>query len=333
MAGDLPPEGLLKSMKEGQFAPLYLFYGPGEFRLEKVLDEIRTVLVPESVRDFNLEIFYGGETDPTGIINHARSLPFMARNRLIIVRRTENFAAEDLEKFLPYLEKPSESTCLIFVCSKPDFRKKFYSTIRTFGRAINFEELKESEVVPWIKRRATEMGLKMDGKACLYLQQIVGNRPRELYAEVEKLHLRYGNAVSTDEVKEMVMHSRMYTIFELIDLVSMKHCSQSLVVLNRFLEEEDRRLGPLRVIGMLNRQVRLLWQTKATLDRGGKTKDVAKKLGPVQFLARDLVKQSKCWSVEELERGLDLLYRADGWLKSGSRPKPVLENLIISLCS
>jgi DNA polymerase III delta subunit len=39
------------------------------------------------------------------------------------------------------------------------------------------------------------------------------------------------------------------------------------------------------------------------------------------------------WSLEELERGLHLLYEADGWLKSGSRPKPVLERVVISLCS
>jgi DNA polymerase-3 subunit delta len=333
MAKDLLPEDLLKSVREGRIAPFYLFHGSGEFRMEKALETIRNLLVPESVRDFNLEILYGGEIEPEAVIEKACSLPFMARYRVIIVRRAEKFSAESLEKCIPYLENPSPSTCLIFLCPKPDFRKKFYSTVRSLGGAVHFRELKEREVAPWIRKRAAEMGLKIDMKACFYLQQIIGNSPRDLFGEMEKLCLRYGETVSIEEVKDMVRHSRMYTIFELVDRISTKQCTESLVVLTRFLEEEDKRSGPLRVIGMLNRQIRLLWKTKTVLEKGGRIKDVAEKLGPAHFLAKDLIKQSKQWSVEELEKGLELLYKADGWLKSGSRPKPVLENTIISLCS
>ncbi|MDP6180479.1 MAG: hypothetical protein QGG48_11355, partial [Desulfatiglandales bacterium] len=137
MVRDLLPEDVLKSLERGQLAPVYLFYGPGEFWLEKVLDRIRENLIPESARDFNLEIFYGDEADPLDIINRARSVPFMARNRLMIVRRTEKFGTTALERLLPYFEEPVESTCLIFITSKTDFKKKFYSRIRTSGRAVN----------------------------------------------------------------------------------------------------------------------------------------------------------------------------------------------------
>ena len=333
MAGDLLPEDVLKSLEKGKLAPFYLFYGPGEFRLERVLDKIRKTLIPESARDLNLEIFYGDDVHPADIINRARTLPFMAQNRLMIIRRVENFSADQLEIFLPYLESPAESTCVIFVSSSTDFKKKFYKRIRALNRAVNFRELRENQVIPWIRQTAKELGLKIDGHACAYLQQIVGNRLRDLYADMVKLQLRYGEMVVTaDQVKELAIHSRIYTVFELMNYVSEKDRSQSLTVLSRFLEEEDKKDAPLRVIGMLNRQIRLLWQTKSILARGGKTKDVAGKLGPARFSAGDFVKQSKHWSEKELERGLSLLYEAEGHLKSGSRPKPVLENLILSLC-
>ena len=87
MARDLRPEDVLASMRKGQLAPFYLFHGPEGFRLERMLDRIRTFLIPESARDFNLEIFYGGETDAAEITHRARSLPFLAQNRLILVRR------------------------------------------------------------------------------------------------------------------------------------------------------------------------------------------------------------------------------------------------------
>jgi DNA polymerase-3 subunit delta len=138
--------------------------------------------------------------------------------------------------------------------------------------------------------------------------------------------------VGVDQVKELAIHSRIYSIFELMNTVSVKDCAESLGVLNRFLEEEDKRDAPLRVIGMLNRQLRLLWQAKSISVKGGRIKDVAENLGLPHFSASNFVKQSKYWSVEELERGLGLLYQADGLVKSGSRPKVVMENLIMTLC-
>ena len=332
MARDLLPEDVLKSLDKGQLAPFYLFYGLGEFRLEKVLDRIRSVFIPESVRDFNLEILYGDEANPDDILNRARSLPFMAQNRLMIIRRTERFGSDALKRFLPYLEEPVASTCLIFVSSKADFNKKFYKRIRELGRTVNFGQLTDHRVVPWIRQTAKELGLDIDGQACAYLHQIVGNSLRDLYAELEKLYLRYGKgSVGVEQVRELAIHSRIYTIFELMNSISEKKTAKALGVLNRFLEEEDKRIAPLKIIGMLNRQIRLLWQAKSILAKGGQTNDVAKELGLPLFSARNFVEQSRYWSVAEFERGLNLLYEADGLLKSSFRPRPVLENLVLTL--
>ena len=334
MAGNLLPEEVLKSLDKGVLAPLYLFYGPDEFRREKVLDRIRNNFIPETSRDFNIEIFYGGETNPEEIISRARSLPFMAPSRLSIVRRIENYSKDSLNKFLPYIESPVETTCLIFISSKTDFKIKFYKTFKSAGMAVNFSALTESQATSWIKRMAAEIGLNIEGQACAYLQQIVGNSTRNLYGELEKLHLRHlDKTVGVNEVKALVIHSRMYTIFELMNLISLKKRSDALAVLNRFLEEEDKRSGPLRLIGMLNRQIRFLWLTKGIMEKGGRTGEVSKKLGLPHFSAREFAKQSRLWSAQELERGLSLLYRADGRLKSGSRPGPILETLLISLFS
>ncbi|MFH1480152.1 MAG: DNA polymerase III subunit delta [Pseudomonadota bacterium] len=334
MGRDLTPEEVMKSLEKGHLAPFYLFYGLGEFRLEKALDKIRRTLIPESVRDFNLEIFYGEKkTEPLEIIERARSIPFMAGNRLLIIRRTDSLSASQLEKFLPYLENPVKSTCLIFISSKTDFKRKFYKKFRDSSRAVHFAELRDSEVAPWLRRAARDLGLKIDGKACVYLHQIVGNRGRDLYGELEKLYLRYGEgSVGLEEVKETAIHSRIYTIFELMDALSVKNPDQSLSILNRYLGEEDAKNASLGIIGMLNRQLRLLLRIKEILDKGGTTKDAARILGPARFSVDNFIKYSKSWSVEELERGFRLLYEADGLLKSGSRPKPILENLILTLC-
>jgi DNA polymerase-3 subunit delta len=333
MAGDLSPENLLVSLERMELAPFYLFYGPDEFRLERILEKIRKECIPESTRDFNLEIYYGGETDPSDIIHHARTIPFMAKHRLIVVRRTEEFKADQLNRFLPYLESPSVSTCLIFIAAKTDFKTKFFKKIRTSGSAVHFGDLKLNQIVPWIKETGRELGLNINTPACVYLQQIIGNRLGDLYSELVKLQLRHGaGEIDEEKVRELAIHTRVYSIFELMDAISEKDCGESLSILKVFLEEEDKKGGPLRVVGMLNRQIRFLWQTKVITEKGGKSRDVAAKLGMAPFSAGKLMKQSKKWSADELEKGISLLFATDRLLKSGSRPIPVMENLVISLC-
>lgn len=331
MSGYPLPEHVLKQLEKGRLSPVYLFYGPGEFRLENVLNRIRNNFIPESARDLNLQVFYGDKDSPADIIDEARSLPFLSENRLIIVRRVENFSAQTLETFIPYIEQPVESTCLIFVSGKPKLQGKFYRKLGDMGVAINFRELRDSQVVPWLLKTAKDLGLKMEFQACAYLQQIVGKQLRDLHSELEKLYLCYGEkTVGVEEVRELAIRSRTYTIFELIDAISSRRRAESIVVLNRFMDEEKD--GALRVIGMLNRQIRLIWQATSIIRKGGRSADVAAKLRLLPFLAKKIVGQSKNWSENDLEQAVNLLYKADGLLKSGSRMHLILENLVLSLC-
>ena len=336
MPGEIQPENVLNQLENGQLFPFYLFYGENEFLLERVLNRVRETLIPEGARGLNVQIFYGGngdKVDPGEIVDTARTLPFMSQKRLVIVRRTEGIAPTALEGLIPYLGEPVESTCLIFVSSKPNFTRKFYKIIKNLGRAVNFKNLYGSQVIPWVMKMAKELGLDIEREACAYLHQIVGNRLMDLYSELEKLYLRYGKTmVGIEEVKGLAIHSRIYTVFELMDQLSLKRCAQSILVLNRFLEEGDAQ-APLGLLGMLIRQMRILWQTKSVIQGGGQVSQVAQKAGVPTYLVDKLVRQSKHWSRDDLEEAFHILHKADDLLKSGSQPDMVLENVVISLCA
>jgi len=332
MPADLSPEQILDLLKQGRLGKVYLFYGSGEFRMEKVLSEIRETLIPESARDFNIQIFYAGEgTSPGDIADAACSLPFLSTHRLVIVRRTENMPASALESFIPYIENPLSSTCLIFVAAKADFRMKFYNQIRKAGGAVHFKPLYDRQVMPWLRRFAGELGLNITEKGCAYLQGIVGNHLRDLYGEMEKLRLRYGNQkVGEGEVKELAVASRIYTIFELVDEISLRRHARSLAILNRYLEEEGRDAA-FGIVGMLNRQIRLIIQAKSMTDNNASPADVSRKLQVPPFLANKLAEQARNWRIADLEHALHLLYQADRRLKTGAQPRLILEHLLLSL--
>jgi len=153
--------------------------------------------------------------------------------------------------------------------------------------------------------------------------------------ELEKIYVRYGKTVvGMKEVKELVIYSRTYTIFELIDKISFRKGAESIAVLNRFLDEEgaDVRVM-LQIIGMINRQIGLLWQVKSVIKSGGHPADAAKKLHLPVFVAKKLIDQSIQWRMEDLEKAVSLLYHADGLLKNDSYRQLVIENVLLSLCS
>ncbi len=335
MSGDLGPEKVLKQLQNGQLFPFYLFYGENKFLLERVLNEFRQTLILAEARDFNLQVYYGGKGEtahPADIVDTARTFPFMSEKRLLIVRRTDTIPSAALEGFIPYLEDPTESTCLIFVSSKADFRKTFYKKIRKFGRAVNFKELYDNQVMPWIAKTAKDLGLNMEPEACACLHEIVGNQLMDLFSELEKLYVRFGKTpVGLEEVKALAVHSRNYTIFELIDQLSFKRCAQSISVLQRFLEMGDPQ-SSLGLVGMLVRQMRILWHAKTVMKQGGNTSQIAGKAGVPVYLVDKIVRQTRNWSQNDLEQAFDILYHADGLMKSGSQPNLVLENVVISLC-
>jgi DNA polymerase III subunit delta len=333
MVRDPAPAEIEREIKQGRLAPFYLFHGANEFTLEKTLERLKETL-PETARSFNMEVFYGGECEPADIVSRARSVPFLAKNRLLIVRRCDGFSAEALDQFLPYLKNPVESTCLVFVCTKADFRRELFRTIRASGRAVHFEELRDQQAPQWIARTAVELGFRMDAESASYLHHVAGNDPRDLYGEIEKIRIRYGEGpVGLEEVKGMVSQHRSFTIFEIVAVVSKRDSGAALVALGRFLEEEDKRGGPLRLLGMLNRQFRLLLQTREVLDNGGKKREVEELLGQARYSAGELMSQARGWSLEELREAIAMLYEADGRLKTGSAPRLVLENVLLGLCS
>jgi len=331
---DITPENVSISLKKGVLAPFYLFYGPEELQIELTLDRIKKDFVPDSVKAFNLEILYGGEISPQEILNRAHLFPFMAPHRLIIVRGTENFAKEELELFLPYLDSPVDSTCIIWVSGKADLGGVFYKSFKERGRAVNFKKLFERQAYSWIEKRSKESGLSIDKDASAFLYQMVGSSLRDLSNEISKLSLRHPNSrIGMEQIKELATFSRLFTVFNLVDYVSKKDAPHAIGALGRLLDTEGRdSKATLGILGMLARQVRLILKTKSGLTKGGK-RGVMDRLRPQpHFVIEKCIAQEKFWQEHELEEALNHIYDTDGLIRSGSKGDLVLEGLIFRLC-
>ncbi len=331
MSYDLSPEAIIRHLDNHNLAPFYLFYGPSEFLKETVLAKLKKLVLDPATAELNYQSFYADEAGAEQVIEAARSLPFMSDHRVVVVRRAEAFSRSDQEKFLPYLDSPVESTYLIFLTVEGNLRHPLFSRIRKYGTAVRFLALKETQVITWLLATARDMGINISREACAYLRQIVGDRLMELHGELQKLATRYGSRrIGVEQVQEMATKTRPYSVFELMDHLSEKDCKKALEALHRLLDQGGKN-SALPILGMLNRQFRLLWKARH-LTKGGAQKQAPSALGVPPFLARKLLVQAGRWSEVQLRDFLESLCLADSRLKSGSQENVILDHLVISLC-
>jgi DNA polymerase-3 subunit delta len=332
---DLAPENVLIALRKGTLAPFYLFYGPEDFWLEITLDTIKRELIPDTLKEFNLETLYGGEVSPEEILNRARLLPFMCSRRLIIVRGAESFSKAELDVFVPYLENPVDSACIIWVVGRAGLSHDLYKQCKQHGRAVHFKKLSERQILAWIQEKAKELDLTIERDAVAFLYQTVGNNLRDLHSELSKLCLRHTNSrLAIEDIKQLASFSRLFTVFDLVDYVSRKDAPRALEALARLFDTEGRDTkATLGILGMLARQMRLLLRTKAGLRAGEGKRAMAERLKPLpQFVIEKCIDQEGVWQEGELEEALAKLYDADGRIRIGSRGDLVVENLILRLC-
>jgi DNA polymerase-3 subunit delta len=332
---DLTPDNILVSLEKGAVAPFYLFYGPEEFWIELTLDTIKRDLVPDSVKALNVETLYGGEVSPREILNRACLTPFVSSHRLIVVRGTEKFTRQERELFVPYLDHPVDSTCVIWVSGTVDLNGLFYRRFKELGRAVNFRKLSEQRLYGWIKKTAKDLGLSLDKDVPGFLYQMVGSSLRDLFSELSKLAVRHPNSrIGVEQIKELTAFSKLFTLFDLVDYVSKKDASHAIAALSRLFDTQGRDTrAALGILGMLARQIRLIVKTKSGLNKGGGKRGAVEKLRPLpSFVVEKCIGQERFWEERELEKALRHIHDADGLIRSGSKGDLVLEGLVFHLC-
>src|SRR4051794_38470002 len=122
----IEPKQLTSQLDQGKFSPLYFLYGEETFMIDEALVKIREKILADGLPDFNLNIFYAADCNVDNVRDAVETLPMMASQRLVIVKEAQEFSAAELEKLTELVEKPVDSTSLVFVASKVDMRKKFF---------------------------------------------------------------------------------------------------------------------------------------------------------------------------------------------------------------
>ncbi|HEX9829118.1 MAG TPA: DNA polymerase III subunit delta [Bacteroidota bacterium] len=321
---------LHKAVASKQFAPVYLVYGAEDLLAEECMNAIVENAVDEDARGFNLDIMYGSRDDTKDVVAHASSFPMMRERRVVVVKEFEKLATTEAAQELlsGYFKKPMESTTMVLLTSKPDFRKKLFLDLKKSAQLIECKPLFDNQAPDWIEARIKKMGKSVSPEAVRLLHAYVGNSLRVIQSEIDKLFIFIGDKkqIEVEDVAGVVGETKGYTVFELQNAVGKRDISLSMQILERMLELGE---SPQLMIVMLTRFFTQLYKLSELKQRRATDQLIASELGIKPYYVKQYVAFSANFSNEHIEQNFRALLDADVTLKSTSRDQRLVMDLLI----
>lgn len=337
---------VLEAIKKGQISPIYLLYGEEVYFIRQIEQGvIHSVLAPEEI-DMNL-LHLDKDPSLNELIALIETVPFMGGKNVIVLRDTALFRPRKAGSSEPTEDKveerlhkvisnmPEYTHLILSTTEKVDKRRKLFKMIEKHGTAVEVANIKVKDVRGWLTAKLSELNKKMDSDAMEYFLGVISIMPQIslgfLHNEMEKAALfTEGKArISQSDLVKIMSSIPEISIFSMIDAVSQKQIGKALQLVGEQLKSGEH---PLKLVSLLARQVRLMWQAREMANEGSGSREIAERLGLVPFIGEKLLKQSKNFTTDILKQATIALATADYELKSGRANKSVLEEIIIGMC-
>lgn len=342
----MTPDEAIARAARGDLLPVWLLVGEERLLRDQALDAVVKAALAGGVPDFNLDKFTAGETDVEKVLAATRTVPMMAKKRVVVVRGVERWdasaaeAATDDGKALPpldrlaeYAKAPVDSTCVVLVAQKLDGRRKLVTLAKKQGFVVDCATVDAKRLPGWIRARAEAKGHAIEGEVAELIAEIAGPDLSTLDDVLERLSLYVGagQPITEDAVSVCVTRVRLADTWKLVDAAATKDLG---AVLRLFADVYDPRDRGLPLVGALAWSLRQLLKLQSALAQGASLDEAAKRAGIYPtFRAREHERKLKAFRPRELERWLLVLAETDLALKSSRRPADaILEEMFTRLC-
>ena len=317
------PAEIAAAVQRGDIAPVYCLSGE-RFLVDTAATAIRAAVLAQAgaAAAFNNDVFDLKESGLSSALATARTLPMMAKRRLVVGKSIDEVKAADLEPLVAYLEDPNPSTCLLLIADKVDVRLRAFSAMRKRGYLHVFAPLRDNALAGWLRIEAKNRGIDIKPDAAAALATLAGPDLGRLAQALEQLaiYVAGGRAITVTDVEDLVAETREHAIFELTKAIGMGDVPRALALCANMLRNRE---PPLRIQFMLARQVRQIWRAKELAAAGASRGDIASAVGVNPYFLDDIMVPARRMSHAALERALERLYQADLALKT-SRVEPDL---------
>lgn len=304
-----------KALAAGRVQPLYLLVGCEGLLRDAAARTIADVAFSGTLlREFNESSFSLLSDHPVSAIAAAEQLPMMSERRVVRIREFAKLREADEEVIIRYLDRPVDSTVLIFVADDLDKRKKLTKALLARCTVVEFAAVKDAEARGWAKARLRELKATADDRVLTDIVRLVGCNLQTLNSELEKLAAGAIDTgrITSELVDELIGRSRELSNFELGDQLVAGDHARALETLHRLLDDD---VAPLMLLGLIASNYRRLALAKELLNRGAKDEVYRLIYGPPakrDAFMRTLQRSDSA----RLTRGIKLIANADLAIKT-----------------
>ena len=250
---------LLSDIQNGIFAPIYILMGDEDYYIDRLVDALETSVVGEEEKDFNVETFYGADTDIKKVIARAQQYPVMAERQLVMLKEAQALynGKRELEKLAPYASHPNPSTILV-VTYKGDSLNNSSVLLKKIkdnrGVILKSERPKDYELNDLVSLYCKENDIKIQPKTINLLCEYIGSPLSKLFGEIDKLTVAAGapKIITPELVESIIGISKDFNSFELVKAISIKNYYSAFQIISHFTKNPKQNPGVVIIATLFN---------------------------------------------------------------------------------
>lgn len=351
-----------KEIAAGDILPVYFICGNESFFIDSLQQDIIKSM-PDDLRDFNMDIFYGNEASLSSVISAAKSFPMMADRRIVVLRdlsssqsRTKSDQGQDtdnsegsetgeesnLEELLTYFERPNPSTVLVVTDRKLPGNTRLGKVVNNTSHIgfAKFEPINENQLPQWIQKWTQfQFKVEIEPQASMMLVERIGADLQAITGEINKIAngKKSGDSITIADIDQHVLISKEINIFDLKDAINRKDLSRSLKLSHQMLRNsKTSEVGEvLRLLAFFYSYYGNIWQILRLTQKGVANAEIRSKVGiKSEFYFNNLVKESKLYSFDRIFACYEAVLDADKAIKGFSKlePSDILVMFIRRIC-
>ena len=284
------------------------------------------------LHEFNDSTFNLTSDDARDAIAAAEQLPMMSQRRVVRIKNLGKLKEADEEVLLNYVNRPVDTSVVIFITEEIDKRKKLAKMLMA-GAAFEFQPLKLNELQAWIRFYLKDLTAEIEPQALQRILETVISDLHTLANELNKLAAAAlpSGRITTELVDSLVGRSREHMNWELSDHIVSRNRRGALKTLKDLL---DDGVEPLLLIGLIAGTYRRMALAKALLSQGASPATIFTEVRMPPFKQRDYLALLNRVDSERLARTIRRVAETDLAIKtSKATPRMQVEMLVCELMS
>ncbi len=303
-----------EQIKTGKFQKVYLLYGEEAYLKKQYKDKLIKAMLPEG-DTVNYAYYEGKGIEPEQLIDLAETMPFFAERRLIVVENS-GFFKNSVPKFADYIKTMPDTACFIFVENEVDKRGKMYKAVKDAGYISEMGRQDEKTLLYWIAGQMGREGKQIRESAARYLVSRAGTDMELLEKELEKLfsYTLGRREITAEDIDAVCTIQISNKIFDMVEAVAAKQQKKALDYYYDLLALKE---PSMRILYLLTRQFRLLYEVKELMKQGFDKAQIARTAKLHPFVAGKYMKQCKDFSDKQLKDIMEAGVQYEELVKTG----------------